>query len=101
MAITLGKRPKHIEATISATLPDGSTGTIKARYKYRTRSEFGEMIDKRLADARAEKPAPKAAAKGAKAAPAEFSVGAMQREARDANAAYLLDILDGWIWTPS
>lgn len=94
MSITLGKRPKHIEATISATLPDGSTGTIKARYKYRTRSEFGEMIDKRLADARAEKPAPKA--KTAKAAPAEFSVGAMQRQARDANAAYLMDILDGW-----
>ena len=84
--ITLGKRPQFIETTITATLPDGSAGSIKARYKYRTRTEFGEMIDQRMADARTEAPAQ----------PAEFSVATMQRQARDANAAYLLDILDGW-----
>lgn len=84
--ITLGKRPQFIEATISATLPDGTVGSIKARYKYRTRTEFGQMIDQRMAEARNEAPAE----------PADFSVATMQRQARDANAAYLLDILDGW-----
>lgn len=84
--ITLGKRPQFIEATISATLPDGTVGSIKARYKYRTRTEFGQMIDQRMAEARTEAPAE----------PADFSVATMQRQARDANAAYLLDILDGW-----
>lgn len=84
--ITLGKRPQFIETTISATLPDGTVGSIKARYKYRTRTEFGQMIDQRMAEARTEAPAE----------PADFSVANMQRQARDANAAYLLDILDGW-----
>lgn len=84
--ITLGKRPQFIEATITATLPDGTVGSIKARYKYRTRTEFGQMIDQRMAEARTEAPAE----------PADFSVATMQRQARDANAAYLLDILDGW-----
>ena len=83
--ITLGKRPQFIEATITATLPDGTVGSIKARYKYRTRTEFGQMIDQRMAEARTEAPAE----------PADFSVANMQRQARDANAAYLLDILDG------
>jgi hypothetical protein len=84
--ITLGKRPQFIETTISAPLPDGTVGSIKVKYKYRTRTEFGEMIDKRIAEARTEPPAE----------PADFSVATMQRQARDANAAYLLDILDGW-----
>jgi len=84
--ITLGKRPQFIEATITATLPDGTVGSIKARYKYRTRTEFGQMIDQRMAEARTEAPAESA----------DFSVANMQRQARDANAAYLLDILDGW-----
>jgi len=90
--ITLGKRPQFIEATITATLPDGSLGVIKARYKYRTRSEFGEMIDKRMDMARADA----ASAESDKATPAAFSVATMQRQACDASAAYLLDILDGW-----
>lgn len=83
--IILGKRPQVIESVISATLPTGDTGAIKARYVYRTRSEFGAMIDKRMAEAR----------NGAEP-PAEFSVADMQCRARDANAAYLLDILAGW-----
>lgn len=84
--ITLGKRPQFIEATISAMLPDGKVYPMRVRYKYRTRTEFGEMIDRRMADARTEPPTE----------PAEFSVATMQRQARDANAAYLLDILEGW-----
>ena len=90
--ITLGKRSQFIETTISGTLPDGAPGTIRAKYRYRTRVEFGQMIDQRMAEAQAKT---KAAA-DTDAAPADFSVATMQRQARDANAAYLLDILDGW-----
>lgn len=82
--ITLGKRPQHIESTVTAALPDGTVGSIRARYKYRTRTEFGAMIDERMAEAKTGE------------APTEFSVADMQRRARDANAAYLLDILAGW-----
>ena len=87
--ITLGKRPPHVEATISAPLPTGETGVVKARYRYRTRTEFGELIDKRMAEARQAAEAP------AGEAPV-FSVAELQRSARDSNAAYLMDVLVGW-----
>ena len=88
--IRLGSRPQHITRTITATMPDGTAGTIEARYRYRTRVEFGELIDARMAEARA------AAEAGQPTADRAFSVADQQRQSRDANAAYLLDILDGW-----
>jgi len=98
--ITLGKRPPCIESTISAPLPTGETGTVKAQYQYRTRTEFGELIDQRMAEARKPAEPPKKArgkATDAPAAePAAFSIADLQRQARDANAAYLMDILVGW-----
>ena len=103
--IRLGSRPQHITRTITATMPDGTAGTIEARYRYRTRVEFGELIDARMAEARAQKQSDDAAFEASVRAATEagqpapvrvFSVTDQQRQSRDANAAYLLDILDGW-----
>lgn len=44
--ITLGKRPEHFApVTVEFPMPDGTTGTIEATYKYRTREEYGALID--------------------------------------------------------
>lgn len=86
--ITLGKRPPHIEATISAVLPTGETGVVKVRYKYRTRTEFGKLIDERMAAARQTDDAP--------ADPAAFSVASLNQRSCEATAAYLMDIIVGW-----
>jgi len=104
--IKLGARPQHITRTITATMPDGTVGAIEARYRYRTRVEFGAFIDERVAAAKAKAAAEaeafsqsvRAAVEAGQPAPepAAFSVAGQQRESRDANAAYLLDILDGW-----
>lgn len=51
--ITLGKRPEHFTpVTVEFPMPDGTTGTIEATFKYRTREEYGAMIDKAGADAK-------------------------------------------------
>jgi hypothetical protein len=102
--ITLGKRPDHITRVVSATMPDGTAGTIEVRYRYRTRVQFGELIDMRVDEARAQQAADEAAAAEALAktadaappAPAAFSVAGLQRASRDANAAYIMDIATGW-----
>lgn len=104
--VILGKRPPFIKSVITGALPGGDVGRIEARYVYRTRTEYGEMIDKRLADARAEAEAEEAryqaavrAAQEAGAEPparAAITVAEMERRTCDANAAYLLDNLLGW-----
>lgn len=52
--ITLGKRPEHFTpVTLEFPMPDGTTGTIEATYKYRTREEYGGLIDAVGAQAKA------------------------------------------------
>jgi hypothetical protein len=103
--IRLGNRPETITFTVKAALPDGTVGQIKATYRYRTREEFGAMIDERLAAARAQDAAAENAYRlmveslppGAEVPPRpNTSVGDMQRRACAANADYLDDILVGW-----
>lgn len=54
--ITLGKKPKNFKPfTVKSPMPDGSEGIISATFKYRTRSEFGAMMNTMFADANEEK----------------------------------------------
>ena len=99
--ITLGKRPKSFKHKITVQLPEGTEGTIEVSYKYRTRTEFGKLIDTRMQEARERDEATKAAIQGDDAAPdvaqeAAFSLGEVQAKTRDSNAAYIMDIVDGW-----
>ena len=50
--ITLGKRPATIVRTVKAPLLDGTEGSMQVHYRYRTRQEWGELIDRRTAEAR-------------------------------------------------
>lgn len=95
--ITLGKRPLNFKHTVKAQLPEGGEGSIEMLYKYRTRTEFGAFIDARLKDARDKDAADAVADEQATAEPAAaFSLTDVQTKTRDGNAAYIMDIADGW-----
>lgn len=84
--IVLGNRPKSFKRVVKFQLLEGGEGAIECAYKYRTRSEFGEFID-RLMDAA-----------GAKAKPEgeKFSMAELMERTAGANADYIMDVLDGW-----
>lgn len=45
--ITLGKRPDAFKAfPVKLTLPDGTEGAIQTTFKYHTRDEFGEVLNR-------------------------------------------------------
>ena len=55
--IVLGKKPKNFKPfTVKFPMPDGTEGIIAATFKYRTRSEFGVMMNSIFADAKKKKP---------------------------------------------
>ena len=95
--VTLGTRPKSFKKIVTYEMLEGGKGTIECIYKYRTRKEFGEFID-RMVEASGAKPA----VDGEKFSMADL----MERTAgaylaatpvvAGANADYLLDVLEGW-----
>jgi len=84
-SIKLGNRPKNFKRIVKFGLIEGGEGSIECTFKYRTRSEFGRLIDGMAHDARQ-----------AGAAGADLSVAQIMDATKDKNAAYLLDVLDGW-----
>lgn len=96
--VTLGKRPKNFPHTVKFPMLEGGEGAIKAFYIYRTRKEFGELIDARVQAAK------DAAGVQANAEPlagdpqqaADFSMATFLGDDTAKRASYLLDIMDGW-----
>ncbi|BFO56865.1 MULTISPECIES: phage tail assembly chaperone [Comamonadaceae] len=43
--IVLGKRPESFKRKVSFPMLDGSTGVIHCEFFYRTKSEFGQLVD--------------------------------------------------------
>lgn len=84
-SIKLGNRPKNFKRIVKFGLIEGGEGSIECMFKYRTRSEFGRLIDGMAHDARQNG-----------AAGADLSVAQIMDATKDKNAAYLLDVLDGW-----
>lgn len=85
--IKLGHRPKTFApVTITFPMPEGGEGKIEITYHYRTRSEFGELIDQLYKDA-GQKP---------RAEGEEFSMKDLMEKTRDKNAEYLLKCISGW-----
>lgn len=84
-SINLGNRPKNFKRIVKFGLIEGGEGSIECTFKYRTRSEFGRLIDRMAHDARQNG-----------AAGADLSVAQIMDATKDKNAAYLLDVLDGW-----
>ena len=85
--IKLGSRPKSFKKTIKFPMLDGTTGAIEVTYKYRTKVEFGEFIDKLMESSGAAKKAD---------TDAEFSMADLMEKTAGANADYLLDVIEEW-----
>lgn len=86
--IKLGTRPKNFIQTITVPMHEGEDGSIKVSFRYRTRTEYGAFIDGLVADAGIEP-----------AAEGEAISAVMTRAmaaARDKNADYIMQIVDGW-----
>lgn len=56
-AFILGKRPETVPATVQLTLPTGEIHAIECKFKYRTRTEFGQFWDS-LSKPKPQAPAP-------------------------------------------
>jgi len=83
--IVLGKKPKNFKPfTVKFPMPDGTEGIIAATFKYRTRSEFGVMMNSIFADAKEEK---------TEGVP-DFQ--ALFQKMGDKNADHLLACIDAW-----
>jgi hypothetical protein len=82
--IVLGDAPKSFKRKVEFTLLDGSKSDITITFKYRTRKQFGEFIDKMMAAA-AEVPTDE-----------KFSMAKLMAKTGDANAVYIQDVAEGW-----
>lgn len=81
--IILGKRPDFIESTVKFPMPDGEEATIGVKYKYRTRTEYADFLDKTVAA-------------GSAGAGDEKTLREMAERGVKSDAAHLADILVGW-----
>lgn len=83
--IVLGKTPTNFKPiVVKFTAPDGTDGAIKATYKYRTRTGFGEMMNKMFEDA------------GEAKTEGTPDFKALFAKMGDKNADHLLAALDSW-----
>ena len=82
-SIKLGARPKSFKRVVTFPLVEGGEGAIEVSFKYRTRTEFGKFIDSIVSDAQAQ-------------GDQQFSMADLMERTRDKNAAYLMDVIDGW-----
>ncbi|AVS91395.1 hypothetical protein C8246_05795 [Paracidovorax avenae] len=94
--IVLGKRPETFKRTVSIPMLDGTKGTIECTFRYRTRKEFGALVDGIRAEA--EKVGAQAAAATAEEGAAEkaWSLHDHFDKLVGTNAEYMLQILVGW-----
>lgn len=83
--IQLGKRPESFKAVVTFPMLDGSQGAILCEFKYRTKREFGQFIDRINTDAGEEMPAD-----------GKFSLERLMGKTVDKNAVYLSEVLLSW-----
>lgn len=84
--VKLGARPKAFKpVTIKFEMPDGTKAAIEALYKYRTRSEFGELMNQLFADAGVERPADE-----------KLDFKKIFESGSDKNADHILASLESW-----
>ena len=85
--IKLGSTPKSFKRIVTVDMLDGTKGSIECQFKYRTRTQFGQFLDTVFASA------------GVKPEVGEDEkvvLANVMAKARDTNAEYLLQVLDGW-----
>ena len=87
--IALGKRPKNFKHNITVPLLDGTTGSMEIVFIYRTRTEFGQMIDSLMDDAGV-KPA------GEDEESQKLSLAQAMERTKETNADYIMKVAEGW-----
>lgn len=93
--IALGARPKNFKTIVKVPMLDGTEGEIEISYIYRTRAEFGKMIDEMVSDAKTlDEITTEVEAESTE--PKEFSLSDALKKSRDANVDYVMKIADGW-----
>jgi len=88
--VVLGKRPATIRRTVTADLPEGGEGMIEVDFRYRTRQEYGKLLDDRMAAAQSVDGA------RAEAGDGPLTAGELQAVSVKATAEHILDIATGW-----
>lgn len=90
--VKLGVRPETFKPfPVTFQMPDGTTGVIEATFRYRTRKEFGKMLNEMFAAAGKEKPEV-----DADEAPKPVDFEALFAETGSKNAEHLLESLTAW-----
>ncbi len=87
--VKLGTRPKTFQQLVSIPLHEGGEGTIKAVYRYRTRTEYGRFIDELMEAAQVK-------LAGESQAEVKYSLELALTKTVAKNADYLMQIMDGW-----
>ncbi len=102
--VVLGKRPKSFSKTVEGRMADGTLGAIDMTFTYRTRTEWGALLDRHKEDKAARTEArlkqylddvQQARATGAPM-PTAASAEQAQRADVEADARLVLDIATGW-----
>lgn len=83
--VTLGAAPKNFKRTVAFLTVEGAAGEIEAVFKYRTRKEFAEFVDKIYADANEKPPAD-----------GKFSVVDLMARGTAKVGEHLVGILESW-----
>lgn len=97
--IKLGSRPKTFARTVTFPMPGEEAGSIEVKFRYRSRTEFAEFVDKLQAEAKAQAEEDIARARATIEAgekfvePTQAEIVARQNEA---NVRFLLDAVDSW-----
>jgi len=87
--IVLGSRPKSFKRRVSVDLPEGGQGSVGWVFVYRTRTEFGALLDEIFGSAGV-------APASQQDADVKVSLADAFARTRDANADYLMKIAEGW-----
>jgi hypothetical protein len=87
--IVLGSRPKNFKAIVNIPMLEGGEGSIEMSYVYRTRTEFGKMIDTLMDDAGV-------APTGSGEEEQKFSLADALEKTKETNADYIMKVADGW-----
>ncbi|RAR51685.1 tail assembly chaperone [Paraburkholderia unamae] len=83
--LALGTRPANFSHAVKFKMLDGTEAAIDVSYKYRTRKEYGAFVDQVAA-----------AAKEERVADEDFSWANVMEKTGTANAAYVMQVVDGW-----
>ena len=88
--LSLGKRPQNFKRQLSFDMVDGSKGSMEVLYKYRTRKEFGALMDELSAQSKAKNE------DKSKPGDEDFSLAQMINTIGENNVEYILKIAEGW-----